>query len=57
MSDKPIIRHCKNCEYSCEWILIDSCCITCKVKYKSIYHQRLVALFCKYFKKVKETHK
>ena len=48
---KPIIRHCRNCEYSEKWCSYDH--IKCEVKYKTVREgwQRFKALFCKYYKK------
>lgn len=45
---KPIIRHCRNCQWGKEniWGNID-----CTVKYTSIYEERLCALFCRFYKK------
>ena len=44
---KPIIRHCKNCQWhKPSWMLID-----CTVKYNKISFPRLRALFCRYFTK------
>ena len=46
---KPIIRHCKNCEYADNYPLLRKS-IHCGVKYKWIGKQRFVALFCRFFK-------
>ncbi len=47
---KPIIRHCRNCEYAKKWVMYDT--VDCEVKYKSIWNfqQRWAALFCRHFK-------
>lgn len=53
--NKPIIRHCKNCEWANfrlnYYNHTDG--IRCDVKYKIFYNksQRLRALFCPHFKK------
>ena len=44
-NDKPIIRHCENCEWRCF-----AYGYTCEVTYKWIVNKRLKALFCRYFK-------
>ena len=53
MNNKPMIRHCKNCEYSTfgNELLTDS--IYCKVKYilKLNSEQRVSALLCRYYKR------
>lgn len=52
MDEKPIIRHCRNCEWGCyrngPYGSID-----CEVKYKTVYdfEQRITALFCKHYKR------
>lgn len=50
---KPIIRHCKNCEWSIKKDLSLTCGIVCKVTYDYIPNdrQRAQALFCRHFKK------
>ena len=48
MSDKPIIRHCRNCEWCVEYHGCD--CIGCRVLYKDIFCQRIKALICPYYK-------
>ena len=48
MSDKPMIRHCKNCK----WLTsMDFCAV--KYKYKLDEFQRISALLCKYYKERK----
>lgn len=49
MSDKPIIRHCKNCKYFEESLFGDG---ECNVKYQYIFSevQRIKALCCGYYK-------
>lgn len=51
MKNKPMIRHCKNCQYCGSWLTIEDT-ITCKVKYKRILdnEQRIKALFCRHYK-------
>ena len=45
---KPIIRHCKNCQYGhCE-NYIDA--LYCEVYYKWVKHKRLRGLFCRFFR-------
>lgn len=49
MSDKPIIRHCRNCKWSKLFLVSD---IHCTVTYKNITYnseQRRKALFCRYY--------
>lgn len=50
MSDKPIIRHCRNCKYA-ELYKISGA-IVCDVKYKyySKNSQRMRAIFCRHYK-------
>lgn len=51
MSNKPTIRHCKNCEYSSDFnFTTDS--LDCKVKYKHLLdcEQRISALLCRFYK-------
>lgn len=50
---KPLIRHCKNCQWVGGWFGGVSEDIICKVKYKRINNgqQRYKALFCRYYKK------
>lgn len=51
MSDKPIIRHCRNCKYGvCRYSDISDFVVECSVKYKSIVFPRLAALLCRYYK-------
>lgn len=54
MKNKPIIRHCKNCEWA-ERHTYNS--IYCNVKYGIVAEdfQRLEALFCRYYQKRDET--
>lgn len=48
LNEKPLIRHCRNCEWCKEfWLSSD---IECKVTYKTIFNQRTKALLCKYYK-------
>lgn len=49
---KPLIRHCKNCQWIGGWLGGVSEDIICKVKYKHINNgqQRYKALFCRYYK-------
>ena len=46
-NEKPIIRHCKNCEYHERHF----CCDYCDVKYQYIELGRPKALFCRFYKK------
>lgn len=54
MKNKPIIRHCKNCDYCCKF---NHPCdnIYCSVRYNCVSNgiQRIRALFCSYYKKIK----
>lgn len=54
MSDKPIIRHCRNCKFANLNKFTDS--IVCDVKYKYYLQesQRVTAIFCKYYKQKEE---
>ena len=54
MDGKPMIRHCRNCEYA---QAKPSALIHCIVKYKyyTIDKQRRVAIFCRYYKRRKPT--
>lgn len=47
---KPIIRHCRNCEYSTHHSTTGN--IYCEVKYKIIFDdmQRLSAFMCRHYK-------
>ena len=47
---KPIIRHCRNCEYATKWTMYPH--TECNVKFKTIweYKQRITALFCRFYK-------
>lgn len=47
---KPIIRHCRNCEYAADCVPIQP--KYCVVKYKTIpgNRQRICGLFCRFFK-------
>lgn len=49
MSDKPIIRHCRNCEYFCLNYIGGG---ECTVKYQYVLEekQRVKAMFCRYYK-------
>ena len=47
-NDKPIIRHCKNCEWCKEYKWLSH--IDCTVTYKTVWKTRLKALFCRYYK-------
>jgi hypothetical protein len=47
--DKPMIRHCVNCKYYSPLYRING--YECSVKYQYVYHFRLKALFCRFFKK------
>lgn len=53
--NKPIISHCRNCEY-CNIPYCRDTNLWCKVKYKGIdpNDQRITALFYRYYKKYKE---
>ena len=47
---KPIIRHCKNCQYyGRKFGQYD-----CQVRYVDVLCQRLRALLCRFYKKVEE---
>lgn len=46
--EKPIIRHCKNCEWHIQYA---GCRPECTVKYQWCWKPRLKALLCRYFKK------
>lgn len=53
-NDKPMIRHCRNCEYS-TYFVRDT--IYCDVKYKLKIQeeQRISAVFCRYYKQRRAT--
>ena len=50
---KPLIRHCKNCQWVGGWFGGSFEDVICMVKYKRINNsqQRYKALFCRYYKK------
>lgn len=48
-NDKPIIRHCANCEYS-RFIISEFDTPKCTVTYKYCFNPRRKALFCRYYK-------
>lgn len=54
---KPIIRHCRNCEYAKDCVPIHP--KYCSVKYKTIpeNRQRICGLFCRFFKNKYEGRK
>ena len=47
---KPMIRHCRNCEWCSKEFIIYSCI----VKYKDCDSPRIQALLCKYYKEKEE---
>lgn len=47
MSEKPIIRHCRNCEYS--YMKYTGGC-GCEVRYTTIDFPRIKAWICRYYK-------
>lgn len=47
---KPMIRHCKNCEYNHQTIPSNLNNGICLVKYSVIFNARKKAIFCKYYK-------
>lgn len=49
MSNKPMIRHCRNCEWGKETLTTDTWC-TVKYCYRFDYSQRIAALLCKFYK-------
>lgn len=50
MSQKPIIKHCRNCIYGENTIPEGYCAdMYCNVKYKFIKFERLSALLCPYY--------
>lgn len=53
MSERPIIRHCMNCEWGTVYFCNE---VKCMVKYKNYTcdKQRRKAIFCKYFTPKKE---
>lgn len=53
MDNKPIIRHCRNCEWANTNKSFPEFKIFCEVKYKSVFaeYQRCTALFCRHYKK------
>lgn len=55
MEDKPIIRHCRNCEYAKipDYHNPDDpyLNVSCRVYYEDIEFKRLTALFCRHYKK------
>ena len=50
MSDKPIIRHCRNCEYFRQYNFLNDGECEVKYKYLAVEFQRTSALFCRYYK-------
>lgn len=51
VAKKPIIRHCKNCEWSKEYFpQTAGCNVYCSVKYKGVQWERITALLCRYYK-------
>lgn len=52
-NEKPIIRHCKNCEWCKTYWGCSG--IDCKITYKTIFNQRIKALLCRYYKQKSET--
>ena len=52
MSEKPIIRHCRNCKYQRESL----CDGYCEVKYRFIEYGRSKALFCRFYKEKEKNH-
>lgn len=49
INEKPMIRHCMNCEYRTQRY----CNGYCDVKYQNIEFPRLESLFCRYYKQKK----
>ena len=47
-NDKPLIRHCQNCEWGTPCITNDGA--RCEVRYEYILTPRLRAWFCRFFK-------
>ena len=47
MSERPLIRHCNNCEFLHWSSLVDGA--WCMVRYKYVSFPRLKALTCKYY--------
>lgn len=50
MADKPIIRHCRNCQ----WYIgpyLPGLTGDCDVKYEQCFNPRRKALFCRFYKK------
>ena len=57
MEEKPIIRHCYNCQWSEKEVIFGSAYHSCTVKHIAVnWRPRLKALLCKYYKKVEERH-
>lgn len=50
MSEKPIIRHCRNCEYFGHFYSTGSGRCTVKYQYVIEETQRVKAMFCRYYK-------
>lgn len=46
--EKPIIRHCRNCEFA-KISVFDN--VYCTVKYEPCVWQRLEAVLCRFYKK------
>ena len=55
MADKPLIRHCRNCEYAKVQDYYNPdypyLKVSCRVYYKEVEFPRPTALFCRYYKK------
>ena len=47
-NDKPLIRHCWNCEWGKPCCAVDGA--YCNVRYKYIYLPRPMSWFCRFFK-------
>lgn len=58
MSQKPIIKHCRNCTYGTDLTPESYYTSTyCNVKYKIICSQRMSALFCPHYSAKKDEGK
>ena len=49
--EKPIIRHCQNCQWYEKNICGDK---QCAVRYKRVLHERLRAWLCRFYKQREE---
>lgn len=48
VAKKPIIRHCKNCEWAHGY---GTSSVFCRVRYKDITRTRITAILCRHYRK------